>query len=72
MTKDKPTPKLPQTPWYKKAVLPWVVIIIMATSLASFIGGWNARSAQLTTSDVQHIVQIELEEYAAKNTPAKK
>lgn len=39
-----------------KTALPWTLIILMAIAGAAFVGGWQARSGEITMTDVQQAI----------------
>lgn len=43
-----------------KTAVPWMLILLIAAAGAAFVGGWQARSSELTMSDVQWAVQQQL------------
>jgi hypothetical protein len=39
MSKDK-TPQLPKVKWYNKAIVPWLIILFLATAVSFLMLGW--------------------------------
>ena len=51
-----------KTPFYKKAILPWIIIIFVITAFAFTVFGWTMRSADYgrTSSEANAIVKQSL------------
>lgn len=39
-------PQTLNTPWYKRAVVPWMIILALALTSGGFIAGWTSRNVQ--------------------------
>lgn len=62
--KEQTTNEAPQVPFYKKALFPWVIIIVSMVAIASFISGWHLSSLHTQTIESKadakaaHMVQL--------------
>lgn len=46
MTTKDLRPQTLTTPWYKRAVVPWMIILAVALVSGGFIAGWTSRNVQ--------------------------
>jgi len=51
--KEQTRPQDVTTPWYKKPVLPWIIILVMVTAFGFTVLGWTLRGTVADAVDAQ-------------------
>jgi hypothetical protein len=46
--------------WYKSALLPWAIIVILAVGFAGVVAGWTLRSQDISRVQAEAYSMVEL------------